>query len=77
MHWMAVRTVWIFTVRLWQRQSMAEGGGWLFFEIGYDQGEALRTLLADFGYTEIGIRQDLAGLDRVAFGRYTGKKEGA
>ena len=65
------------------RAIVAEGrawlkeGGWLFFEIGYDQGEALRTLLADFGYTEIGIRQDLAGLDRVAFGRYTGKKEGA
>lgn len=58
--------------REWLKQ-----GGWLFFEIGYDQGAALRTLLADFGYTEIGIRQDLAGLDRVAFGRYTGKKEGA
>ena len=58
--------------RVWLKE-----GGWLFFEIGYDQGEALRTLLADFGYTEIGIRQDLAGLDRVAFGRYTGKKEGA
>nr|WP_294682919.1 peptide chain release factor N(5)-glutamine methyltransferase [uncultured Anaerotignum sp.] len=65
------------------RAIVAEGrawlkeGGWLFFEIGYDQGEALRTLLADLGYTEIGIKQDLAGLDRVAFGRYTGKKEGA
>ena len=52
-------------------------GGWLFFEIGYDQGEALRSLLAEAGYAEIGIRQDLAGLDRVAFGKYTGKKEGA
>lgn len=31
---------------------------------------------ADLGYTEIGIKQDLAGLDRVAFGRYTGKKRG-
>ena len=35
------------------RAIVAEGrawlkeGGWLFFEIGYDQGEALRTLLAD------------------------------
>ncbi len=52
-------------------------GGWLFFEIGYDQEEALRSLLAEAGYAEIGIRQDLAGLDRVAFGKYTGKKEGA
>lgn len=54
-----------------------KAGGWLFFEIGYDQGEALRSLLAEAGYVEIGIRQDLAGLDRVAFGKYTGKKEGA
>lgn len=51
-------------------------GGWLFFEIGYDQGAALRSLLAEFGYTEIGIKQDLAGLDRVAFGKYIGKQDG-
>ena len=44
-------------------------GGWLFFEIGYDQGEDLRKLLQEFGYTEIEVRQDLAGLDRVALGR--------
>ena len=44
-------------------------GGWLFFEIGYDQGEDLRNLLNEFGYTAIEIRQDLAGLDRVALGR--------
>ena len=37
--------------------------------IGYDQGEALRSLLSEFGYTEIEIRKDLAGLDRVAMGR--------
>ena len=60
-----------------ESRAWLKADGWLFFEIGYDQGAALRTLLADFGYTEIGIRQDLAGLDRVAFGRYTGKKEGA
>lgn len=47
--------------------------GWLFFEIGYDQGEALLSLLSEFGYTEIGLRQDLAGLDRVAYGKFTGK----
>ncbi|MGN0134792.1 MAG: peptide chain release factor N(5)-glutamine methyltransferase, partial [Anaerotignum sp.] len=48
-------------------------GGWLFFEIGYDQGEALLSLLKEFGYTEIGQKQDLAGLDRVAFGKKSGK----
>lgn len=60
-----------------ESRDWLKAGGWLFFEIGYDQGEALRSLLADAGYAEIGIRQDLAGLDRVAFGKYTGKKEGA
>lgn len=57
------------------RAIVAEGrawlkdGGWLFFEIGYDQGDALRILLVEFGYTDIAIIQDLAGLDRVAIGR--------
>ena len=50
------------------REWLADGG-WLFFEIGYDQGEDLRKLLNAFGYTEIEIRKDLAGLDRVALGR--------
>ncbi len=44
-------------------------GGWLFFEIGYDQGEALRSLLQENDFMEIGLNQDLAGLDRVAFGK--------
>ena len=44
--------------------------GWLFFEIGYDQGEALRELLQKQGFSEIRVIQDLAGLDRVVCGRY-------
>lgn len=52
-----------------QARVWLKDGGWLFFEIGYDQGEDLRNLLQEFGYTEIEIRQDLAGLDRVAMGR--------
>ena len=52
-----------------QGKNWLKDGGWLFFEIGYDQGEDLRNLLKEFGYTEVEIRQDLAGLDRVAMGR--------
>ncbi|MBR6543768.1 MAG: peptide chain release factor N(5)-glutamine methyltransferase [Anaerotignum sp.] len=52
-----------------QGRDWLKDGGWLFFEIGYDQGEDLRNLLHEFGYTEVEIRQDLAGLDRVALGR--------
>ena len=52
-----------------QGRDWLKEGGWLFFEIGYDQGEALLSLLNEFGYTDTEIRQDLAGLDRVAMGR--------
>ncbi len=45
-------------------------GGKLFFEIGYDQGEAVSNLLKDAGYTDIEIKQDYAGLDRVVFGTF-------
>lgn len=47
-------------------------GGQLFFEIGYDQGEAVRALLAANGYTEIAVVKDYAGLDRVVYGTFLG-----
>ena len=52
-----------------QGREWLKDGGWLFFEIGYDQGDDLRNLLQEFVYTEVEVRQDLAGLDRVALGR--------
>lgn len=45
-------------------------GGALFFEIGYDQGEAVRTLMEQTGFSHVEIKKDLAGLDRVVKGRY-------
>lgn len=47
--------------------------GWLLFEIGYDQGEAVSRLLAENGFTDIAVVPDLAGLDRVVYGRMLGK----
>lgn len=47
-------------------------GGQLFFEIGYDQGEAVQALLAANGYTEIVVVKDYAGLDRVVYGTFLG-----
>ena len=44
------------------------GGGMLFFEIGFDQGEDVRELMRQAGYTDIEIVKDFAGLDRVVFG---------
>jgi release factor glutamine methyltransferase len=40
-------------------------GGFLFLEIGYDQGHAVRALLEQAGFAEITVHKDIAGLDRV------------
>ena len=45
-------------------------GGRLSFEIGYDQGEAVRSLMEEAGFTEVTVKKDLAGLDRVVSGAY-------
>lgn len=52
-----------------EAKAWLRDGGRLFFEIGYDQGAALLALMEAEGYTEITLRQDLAGRDRVVFGR--------
>lgn len=43
---------------------------YLIFEIGYDQGEAVSNLLNRYGFTNIFIKKDLNGLDRVVGGQY-------
>lgn len=49
-------------------------GGMLFFEIGYDQGETVKLLMEEEGYEEVTVSQDLAGLDRVVYGTFNGRK---
>lgn len=46
-----------------------KNGGRLLFEIGCDQGRDVAELLENAGYTEVSVKKDLAGLDRVAAGR--------
>ncbi len=46
--------------------------GRLMFEIGHDQGAELEQLLSDAGYTEIEVRKDYAGLDRMVFAVWPG-----
>ena len=43
-------------------------GGMLFFEIGYDQGEAVKTLMEQAGFLAVEVKKDYGGLDRVVFG---------
>lgn len=42
--------------------------GFLCFEIGYDQGEAVSMLMKEAGFVNIVTIKDLAGLDRVVIG---------
>lgn len=44
-------------------------GGWLVLEIGADQGAAVSELLEAAGFSDIEIRPDLVGHDRVAVAR--------
>jgi release factor glutamine methyltransferase len=59
------------------RRLIADGrdwirpGGWLVLEIGADQGDTVVDLLRAAGYSDVSIRPDLAGRDRVAVGRWS------
>lgn len=44
-------------------------GGRLCFETGYNQGKAVRSYMEHSGYTDVEIKKDLAGLDRIVTGR--------
>ena len=43
-------------------------GGMLFFEIGYDQGEAVCKLMKQAGYADVKVKKDYSGLARVVYG---------
>lgn len=43
-------------------------GGWLYLEIGCDQGEEVKELMKEAGFAEIKIEKDYAGLNRVIYG---------
>lgn len=45
-------------------------GGMLFFEIGHDQAEAVKSLMMEAGYVDVSVCKDLGGLDRVVYGTY-------
>ncbi|EKF74152.1 methyltransferase [Alcanivorax hongdengensis A-11-3] len=44
-------------------------GGWLLLEHGFEQGEAVRALLADAGFGQVRTETDLGGNDRVTLGQ--------
>lgn len=52
-----------------QAMEYLEDEGYVFFEIGFDQAEDVRQILVDAGLEQIVVKQDLAGLDRVIYGK--------
>lgn len=52
-----------------QASAYLKRGGYLLYEIGYDQSEQVEKLMNDVGFEEVSTVKDLAGLDRVVKGR--------
>ena len=44
-------------------------GGWLMYEIGCEQGVDVSAIMQGEGFTEVAVKKDLAGLDRVVIGK--------
>ena len=47
-----------------------KNGGWLLYEIGYNQADAVSVIMRDAGFRDVSTVKDLAGLDRVVAGRF-------
>ncbi len=56
-----------------QAGNYLERRGMLFFEIGAEQGEAVSGLMKEAGFVDVCVEKDLAGLDRVVYGVYSGE----
>jgi len=52
-----------------QSVDYIKAGGWLIFEIGYDQAEDVNKILIQCGFGNTQIVKDLTGHDRVAIGQ--------
>ena len=55
-----------------QTPAVLRPDGWLFLEIGCDQGAAVSACLGELGYADVAIQPDRGGRDRVASGRRAG-----
>jgi len=50
-----------------EAKTYLKKGGYLFFEHGYDQGKAVRTIMSLLHYSHIKTIQDYAKNDRVTY----------
>lgn len=53
-----------------QAVNYIKPGGWLMYEIGHNQAQAVTQLMHNEGFTDIAVVKDYAGLDRVVRGRF-------
>ncbi|MGN1318672.1 MAG: peptide chain release factor N(5)-glutamine methyltransferase [Lachnospirales bacterium] len=44
-------------------------GGYLMFEIGYNQGEEVKSIMENADFSQIQVKKDLSGLDRLVIGK--------
>ena len=51
-----------------QAKNYINPNGCIVFEIGYNQGGQVKSLLENAGFVNINVKQDLAGLDRLVIG---------
>ena len=51
-----------------QAKNYINQNGCIVFEIGYNQGGQVKSLLENAGFVNINVKQDLAGLDRLVIG---------
>lgn len=52
-----------------QAGNYLKPGGWLLYEIGCTQGEAVSEMLRNAGFEKVQVVKDLPGLDRVVMGQ--------
>lgn len=52
-----------------QAKTYLKKGGWLLYEIGCTQGDAVSAVMGQQGFLNIQVKQDLSGLDRVVLGQ--------
>lgn len=52
-----------------QSQNYLKSGGWLLYEIGCTQAHDVSDIMSEYGYSNIKVVKDLAGLDRVVMGQ--------
>ncbi len=57
-----------YRIITYNARDYLKDGGYLFFEIGYDEGQEVSSLMKENGFSDVRVLKDFAGLDRVCYG---------